>query len=201
MATPTEPNEQLRLDYDQTNELLRMLTDVRFKLLAFVPTVSGAAIGLLSHARSSAELLAVGVVGLTATLGVVIYEVRNTQIYDYAVHRAKELETRLGFVSIFHVSAAGGLFNERPGRSVRIFGLAAVGHDRGLSLVYSAALGGWGYIVAWGALRALDVGQPQKAGGAIGVVAGLLVLFEFLRIDGRPNKAGTTAAAPAPQRP
>jgi hypothetical protein len=192
----TDSSDRLRQDYDQTTDLVRTLTDVRFKLLAFVPTISGAAIGLLGHDHSTAELLAVGIVGLMATLGIVVYELRNTQIYDYAVIRAQELEARLGFASVFHAAETGGLFSERPGRSIRIFGLAAVAHDRGLSLVYSAALGGWGYIVAWGALRALSVGQPQKAGGAIGLVLGLVVLVEFLRIDGRPNKAGSTRTHP-----
>jgi hypothetical protein len=189
-------NDQLRLDYGQTTDLLRTLTDVRFKLLAFVPTISGAAIGLLGHGRSAAELLAVGAIGLLATLGIVVYEVRNTQIYDYSVHRAKELEKRLGLVSVFG-GGTGGFFSERPGRDVRILGFP-VGHDRGLALVYGAAIGGWCYVLGWGALRALDVGEPQKIGGIIGVIGGLVVLVEFLRIDGRPNKAGSAAErAPA----
>ena len=196
MAT-VETSEQLRLDYNQTTDLLRSLTDVRFKLLAFVPTISGAAIGFLGRGGSTAELLAVGALGLLATLGVVVYELRNTQIYDYAVYRAKELEARLGLVSVFGTGGPGGFFSERPGRDVRIFGLP-VGHDRGLSLVYSAALGGWCYLLGWGALRALDIAEPQRGGGAIGVAAGLAVLVEFLRIDGRPNKAGAiTEHAPA----
>jgi hypothetical protein len=190
-------SELLRLDYGETTDLLRTLTDVRFKLLAFVPTISGAAVGLLGHGRSAAELLAVGAVGLSATLGVVVYELRNTQIYDYAVHRAKELETRLGLVSVSGSGGTGGFFNERPGRDVRIFGLP-VGHDRGLALVYGAAIGAWCYLLSWGALRALDVGEPRKIGGVVGVAAGLAVLIEFLRIDGRPNKAGAFAErAPA----
>ena len=192
-----QTSEQLRLDYDETTDLLRTLTDVRFKLLAFVPTISGAAIGLLGRGRSTAELLAIGAVGLLATLGIVVYELRNTQIYDYAVHRAKELEARLGLMSVFGTGATGGFFSERPGRDVRIFGLP-VGHDRGLALVYGAAIGGWCYLLGWGVLRALDVAEPQKGGGAIGVAAGLAVLIEFLRIDGRPNKAGaSTDSAPS----
>lgn len=170
MSTEQAP-DQLRLDYDQTTELLRTLTDVRFKLLAFVPTISGAAVGLLGRAHSAAELLAVGSLGLVATLGIVLYEVSNTQLYDYAVARAEALEARLGL----------GLFSERPGHRVRIFGLAVGGHDRGLALVYSAAIGGWGYLVGWGALRALDVAQAQTIGGVIGAIAAVLVLVEFLR--------------------
>ena len=195
----SDPRSQLTIDYEQTTNLVRTLTDVRFKLLAFVPTISGAAVAVLGHGRSTGELLAVGLLGLTATLGIVVYELRNTQLYDYAIHRAKELERRLGHASVFEETTIGGLFSERPGRSVRLFGLANVGHDRGLSLVYGAAIGAWSYIVAWGALRALGAGDPRTLGGAIGVVLGLLTLVEFLRIDGRPDKAGaqaTTAGAP-----
>src|SRR4051812_18307975 len=161
MTSEQPTSEQLRLDYGQTTDLLRTLTDVRFKLLAFVPTISGAAIGLLGHGRSAAELLAVGAIGLVATLGIVVYELRNTQIYDYAVHRAKELEGRLALASVFGSGGTGGFFTERPGRDVRIFGLP-VGHDRGLALVYGAAIGGWCYMLSWGALRALDVSEPRK---------------------------------------
>jgi hypothetical protein len=186
----SDPHDQLSADYNQTTSLIATLTDVRFKLLAFVPTISGAAIAVLGNHRSTAELLAVGLLGLTATLGIVFYELRNTQLYDYAVHRAKKLEQRLQFVSISDDTKTGGLFSERPDRTFRIFGLATVWHDRGLALVYGAAIGGWSYVVAWGALRALSVGPAQKLGGVIGVAVGLLTLAEFLRMDARPNKAG-----------
>jgi hypothetical protein len=177
--------ELLRLDYGQTTDYLRTLSDTRFKLLAIVPTISGAAVAFLSRGRSAGELLAVGLIGLVATLGILLYEVRNTQLYDYAVHRAKELEGRLGEVSIYGSSGPGGLFAERPGRDVRVFGLALAGHERGLAIVYGAAIAGWSYLVAWGALHALDVGGAQKIGGIVGVVIGLLALVELLRIDAR----------------
>ena len=182
-----DQSAELRLDYDQTVDFLRGLTDVRFKLLAFVPTISGAAIGLLGHGRSAAELLSVGLLGLVATLGVVLYELRNTQLCDYAILRAKGLEARLGLSPVFGGAAAGGLFTERPGHDIQFFGFAAVGYDRALALVYGAAIGGWCYVVAWGGLRALGVAHAREAGGAIGVVLGLAVLVEFLRIDGRPH--------------
>jgi len=178
-------SDDLRLDYDQTTEFLRSITDIRFKLLAIVPTISGVAVAFLSRGRPAGELLAVGLLGLAATLGVALYEVRNTQLYDYAVRRAKELEARLGAVSIYDASGPGGLFTERPGHDVRVFGLALAGHERGLAIVYGAALAGWSYLVAWGALRALDVGGAQKIGGVVGVVIGVLAVVELLRIDTR----------------
>jgi|tagenome__1003787_1003787.scaffolds.fasta_scaffold20922645_3 hypothetical protein len=186
--TSTGRESSLELDYAQTTELLRGLTDARFKLLAFVPTVCGAAVAFLSRAPNAAELLAVGAIGLVATLGVVIYELRNTQVYDYALYRAQALEAQLQQVSIFDPARPGGLFSERPGRDLRLFGLAVAGHDRGLALVYSAAIGGWSYLVAWGALHALGVGEPQKLGGAVGVLAGVAVLVEFLRVGSEPPR-------------
>lgn len=191
----SELDERVRLDYDQTTDLLRTLTDVRFKLLAFVPTISGAAVAVLGRSGSAAELTAVGALGLVATLGVLLYEVRNTQVYDYALRRAKELEARLGLVSIDRTAAQGGLFTERPGRAVRLFGIAPTGHDRGLALVYGAALAGWSYLVGWGGLRALGIGNAKETGAAIGVALGLLVIVELLRLDVRPEEARATKEA------
>ena len=116
--------ELLRLNYQQTTDLLRTLTDIRFKLLAFVPTLSGAAVAVLGHPRPAAELLAVGLLGLTATLGILLYELRNTQLSEYGMRRAQQIEARLGLLSIGGEQAAGGLFSERPSRTLRLFGLA-----------------------------------------------------------------------------
>ena len=65
-----DADDRLQLDYDQTQQLLRTLTDIRFKLLAFVPTIAGASVGFFGRARPAAELMAIGLVGLVATLGI-----------------------------------------------------------------------------------------------------------------------------------
>src|SRR5689334_1178958 len=87
--------DRLRLDYEQTTQLMRTLADIRFRLLAFVPTVAGATVALFSRPRSAAELLAIGLLGLFATIGILLYELRNSQILDAVVHRATALERRL----------------------------------------------------------------------------------------------------------
>jgi hypothetical protein len=69
MSADQSNEDHLRLDYNETTDLMRALTDVRFKLVAFVPTISGAAIAVLGHGRSTSELLAVGLLGLVATVG------------------------------------------------------------------------------------------------------------------------------------
>ena len=102
-----EATDLLRLDYQQTIGLLAGISDVRFKLLALVPTLSGAAVAVLGRPSSTAELLAVGLIGLIATLGVLLYELRNTQLYDYGLRRAQWLERELGLGSMHGAGRAG----------------------------------------------------------------------------------------------
>jgi hypothetical protein len=186
LTEPTAAPDLVRLDYQQTTDLLRTLSDVRFKLLALVPTLSGTAIAVLGHPSSAAELLGVGLLGLSATLGILLYELRNTQVYDYAMRRAEHAEAALGLPSIHGGAGPGGLFSERPSRALRLFGVAPIDRDRGLVLVYSAALAGWAYLVAWGALHALDVGSARTVGAVIGVVVGVLLVAELSRLRSVP---------------
>ena len=179
------PTDRLRLDYQQTTDLLRTLTDVRFKLLALVPTLSGAAVVFTGRPTAPVQLLALGGLGLAATLGVLFYDLRNSEIYDYAIRRAQRIENELG-ISLQGDGTPGGLFSERPPGTIRLFGITA-DRDRGLALVYSAALGGWTYLVVWGALRAAHVGHARVVGAAVGLIAGLFVLAELARIHSRPT--------------
>jgi len=187
--------DRLRLDYEQTTQLMRALADIRFRLLAFVPTVAGATVALFSRPRSAAELLAIGLLGLFATIGILLYELRNSQIFDAVVHRATALERRLELSPMLDVEGPrGGLFTERPSRMLTLFGMVEVRHARGLGFVYGAALAGWTYLVVWGGLRALDVGAARKIGGLAGIVVGLLVAAEVERI-------GRRAALPEQEQP
>ena len=99
------------------------------------------------------EALRVGAVGLAATVGIVLYELANAALYDFASARAVEL------------------------------GLPAARHQRGLAFVYGAAIGGWSYLLAWGALHAWDVSNAQKIGGIAGVVAAVGVFVAFVRYE------------------
>jgi hypothetical protein len=182
-----DADDRLRLDYEQSTQLMRTLIDIRFKLLAFVPTIAGATVGRVGRGQSAAVLLAVGLLGLSATLGILLYELRNAQIFDSVVERAAMLEQKLGL----------GLFRERPRDTVTLFGLVGARHERGLGLVYGAALAGWSYLVGWGALRALDVGGARKIGGAIGVAVWLLVVVEVERL-GRAEPGARSGRAPTP---
>ena len=184
------PDERLRLDYDHTTDLLRTLTDVRFKLLALVPTLSGAVVALVSASRTGLELLAIGGLGLAATVGVLVYELRNGELRRQVQARAKGLEQAL----FGHPLVEGGA-------NRRLFGLVPVWHDVGLALVYGSALGGWAYLVAWGALKAGGAhAHARSVGLALGVAAAIAVAEEVLRLDRQARTRGTPVG-PEPETP
>jgi hypothetical protein len=178
-----DETERLRLEYDAAVQVVRDLTDVRFKLLALVPTLAGAVVVLVSAGSGGAELLAIGLLGATATGGVLAYELRNTQIRAAAAARARAFEER---------HFAGGPLVAPPRRIAGV----TVGHTLGAALVYGAALAGWGYLIAWGALRAAGVDHSRGIGLALGAAAGgaAVAWIARLQCDGG---AGTAEAVPA----
>jgi hypothetical protein len=168
-----EEDTRLRLEYDSGSELLRGLTETRFRLLALVPTVAGAVVALVNGPQTAAELLAIGSLGLCASLGVLLYELRNGEIQTAVAQRVAESE---------RVLLPHGPFTVVP-RS-RLFGVVPVTRTGAVALVYGAALGGWGYLVAWGALRAAGAtGAARPAGLAIGSVFGVVVAVEIVRLE------------------
>jgi hypothetical protein len=188
----------LKLDYERTASVVAMLTDVRFKLLALVPTISGVGVAV-AEGRSEHQSLAIGVLGTLATLGVLIYELRNTDMYDAALHRAKWLERQLGMrFSSPHAEPGmlGGVYGERPSRRDHdhpdprfAFGLT-VWHDMGLALVYSAAMTGWGFVVSSSGFEVAGV-APETArdvGLAGAALLGLLTWAQIRNYDNRKNK-------------
>ncbi len=175
-----DAEDRLRLDYDRTTELVQSLLDTRFKLLALVPTIAGTAVGLISAPRPAVELLGIGVLGLVATVGILLYELRNSEILEAMLRHAQVLERVLGLETGPNVRGPEGLLNTSA--RGRFLGVLTAGHDRALALVYGAALGGWSYLVAWGALLSFGLSNAQDAGAVIGAVAGLVVMWEVERL-------------------
>lgn len=167
------PDDRLRLDYDQTSAALRDLVEIRFKLLAFVPTIAGAAVAFFGHPRPAAELVALGALGLAATLGVLLYELRNSQLFAALLARAASVEGELGF-------PRGGPVGTRPPASERLLGLP-ISQQVGVGLVYGTAFAGWVYLIAWGIFEGTDRAHPQAWGAGIGAAAGLLVAVRLSR--------------------
>ena len=165
-----DADDRLRLDYEQTSQLLRTLTDIRFRLIAFVPTFAAVSVALFARPRPAVELLAIGTLGLVATFGIYLYELKNSQLYAAAAGRARELERRL--------ELSGGDLDT---------------HDRGLSLVYGAALAGWSYIVGWGLLRATRASTAPE--GSASRSAPLPGHSSSPRRTGSASRTGTRARA------
>jgi hypothetical protein len=182
-------DELLRLEYEYASRLLGTLTEYRFKLLALVPTLSGAVVALMSSSRTGVELLAIGCLGAVATSGVLAYELRNGELRRRAGERVNQLES--------------ALFPEGPlvgheGRTPRLFGVIAASHSLGVGLVYGAALAGWTYLIVWGALAAAGAHEHSQAiGVAVGAVAGLAIVREVV-VAQRKDAKSATAPAPSP---
>jgi hypothetical protein len=189
-ASVADQDELLRLEYEHASQLLGTLTEIRFKLLALVPTLTGAVVAFVSPSSSGVELLAIGGLGLAATSGVLSYELRNGELRRRAAVRVNQLEAKL---------FPGGPLVDAGRRTPKLFGLIPASHRLGVGLVYGAALGGWVYLVVWGALVAAGAhAHSQAIGVGVGAVVALAIVREVIvaqRPDARP-----AATAPAPSR-
>ncbi len=122
--------------YKEACQNWRALLDIRFKLLALVPTISFLFIaGLLSSkdsllANPPQLRLALAFLGAIVTLGLFIYELRNSDLYTDLGSRARRIEYELGVQT--------GLFLGRLLRQNRV-----VDHQFALWLIYGAALIAW----------------------------------------------------------
>src|SRR5688572_18294402 len=112
----------------------RMLTDVRFKLLGFIPVVSGVVLfSLLSNKSDGPSALArmgIALFGLLITIALFVYEKRNSELYDDLISRGRKIEEELGVDT--------GLFRGRRSPSSRF-----IKHDIAINLIYGASMGAW----------------------------------------------------------
>jgi len=202
----------LRMEYEQVNDNFRMLADIRFKLLALVPPLGGVAVYVLSKiagpqpAASGAApqqptpldysmAFLFGVMGFLVTLGITIYDQRNSELYNALIERAKYLETRLGLPAIKNPEHEfRGQFKERPGSRRYLFGFILMWHDRGLALIYGTVLGAWFFPMVYAGLELWNWWQvdlpvisptPLTVALASASVMTLVFIAEFLRLDSK----------------
>ena len=143
----TDARQQVLLaEYSEASAAWRMLTDVRFKLLALIPTVSAFALvavvspkglleGTTTVVRVSAALFGFLVVG-----GLAVYDSRNSELYNDLISRGRRTETELGIHT--------GVFRGRPLPKRKL-----VAHGPALKIVYGVVLLAWllaGVAAAWG---------------------------------------------------
>ncbi|SRR6266566_3264787 len=175
---------RLDLEYEQINENFRFLADVRFKLLALVPALGGSSVFVLAKVgfeagegptSSHSLLLAVvivSLVGFFATLGITLYDQRNSELYNALIHRAKHLENMFGVPSTprgLIEGPHGGQFNERPTKHRRV--IFKAGHDLGLALIYGPLLGAWFFPLSYAVVRLAHVTQNWAEVGSVAFAA------------------------------
>lgn len=140
-AVKSEHQEVLLSLYGEICSSWRLLTDVRFKLLGLVPTASVVVlIALLSRNQPTEGLsrisqLAVIVFGFCITLGLTIYDRRNSQLYNDLISRGRRIEHELGIDT--------GHFLGRPEPTDKL-----VNHSNATNLIYLTALLGWLFALA-----------------------------------------------------
>lgn len=189
------PDPILRLDYEQSFANFRMLADIRFKLLAFIPAISGAAIALLSKDLagypSSTRLLmdlVVGLFGFLVTLNIAFYDQRNSQLSNATFFRLQALERALKMTRQTPGTEPGGVAKERPRRTLKFLGVWKIWHDRGLALVYGTVLGAWIFPIVFAALKLLGLQglhglNVSALSGILAALGVLLFILEFHRLD------------------
>lgn len=132
-----DPNRQavLLALYSEVCNGWRTLTDVRFKLLSLLPTVSVAVIiTLLSHSEGAGALAPavrtfIALLGLLLTGAIRLYDLRNTDLYNDLVGRGRQIEAELGIHT--------GHFRGRPKSR------GWIQHDKAIGAVYGLSALAW----------------------------------------------------------
>ena len=133
---PAKDRDLLLALYKEVCASWRTLLDIRFKLLAIVPTVSFVLVGgLLSPTGWFSTLhpwfqLVLAILGFIATTSLFLYELRNSELYTDLGSRARRIESELGVHT--------GQYLGRLTRQSRW-----VDHKFALHLVYLSALLVW----------------------------------------------------------
>lgn len=136
--------------YSEVCTSYRSLHDVRFKLLSLVPFVTVAVlVVILPGTGSGTSLLGppgtgVCLVGFFVSIGLLIYELRNSSLYDDLISRGRRIEAELGIHT--------GVFRGRRKPKWPL-----VNHGTAIFLIYGAAILGWimalwytsGWMVKW----------------------------------------------------
>jgi len=197
-AAPSGYSEAWKAEYEQINANFRMLADIRFKLLALVPTLGGVAVFLLSRmaaapsapaagnpssilpSGSGADYAIVGllsVLGFLATLGITVYDLRNSEFYELLVTRGKDLD-RILKPQLWN-------FEGRVKSGRHLLGFVLIKHDIGLALIYAPVLGAWVFpmvdvVLRW---RGCAPSLAMHTSLVAALIVGLVFFEEFVRLD------------------
>lgn len=107
-APDLEMNKFIVKVYEEICTNIRTSDDISFKLLGFVPLISGSGAAILTLSEiwaetSSVAVLLISIVASIVTFGLFKWEMRNVQKCDWLIARAAELEQ-----SFFYAETPGG---------------------------------------------------------------------------------------------
>ena len=186
MPPPTDQElrrDALTKEYGEVANNFRLLTDIRFRLLAFLPIAAGAAAVLrgtdAQDATAALGTLGISLFGLAVTAGLVSYNARNDQLYNELVGRAGNIERSLGLPD--------GAFANRPTPWLSIkppFGRPwPVEHGTSVALIYGASFTLWLFLVFSSAAQLAYPGEDQPAWCLIAgtLVAAIVVIVGVAR--------------------
>lgn len=147
--TPSETERRVLLAmHGEVVASWRDLHDVRFKLLGLLPLVT---VGVLSLDPGKVVSLPGAALGLVATLlgllvsiGLAIYDRRNSQLYNDLISRGRRIEAELGLGS--------GVFMARPRQWNRF-----ISHGTATRLIYRSVMLAWAAALVIAALTLIAV--------------------------------------------
>lgn len=132
--------DALLKEYGEVSNNFRLLTDIRFRMLAFLPVATGAAaaVAVVKGDAAGSGIFSLALFGLAATIGLATYNARNDQLYDELVGRAASIERSLDL-------ADGGFANRpRPWLTLRLGRLRwKIDHRTGIATIYAASIALW----------------------------------------------------------
>ena len=177
MASKIASEDVFLTEYKVVTAQFRALTEIRFKLLAFLPLGTIATV-YLSKDDHLVEDPAIAIFAFVATLCIATYNKRNDQHYDELVSRAAELER-------VALGAAHGSFSQRPVSWLQYFGIP-VEHRWPIGLIYASTAALWAYLATLPLLKIVDpkILPPWfTLISPAAVIAGWLMLraLEFMR--------------------
>lgn len=129
--------DALLKEYGEVSGNFKLLTDIRFKLLAFLPIATAAAAAIKSEGAGIGNF-SLSLFGLVATIGLLTYNARNDQLYNELVARAASIERSLGLQD--------GSFANRPRPWLTIWCPRVdwkVEHGTGVATIYAASIALW----------------------------------------------------------
>lgn len=154
-------------EYKEVVAQFRALTNIRFKLLTYLPLGTAALATFISKESALALTAqpAVAAFALVVTVCIATYDKRNDQHYDELVGRAAQLERE-------ELGLSHGVFSHRP-RSWLKYGRVSVEHRWPIGLIYAAAAALWAYLLVDSIVKNLSV-YPRPVWPA--VFASVLVI-------------------------